>query len=263
MLKIYGETFSNRLLVGTACYPSLEIMRDAIIASEAEIITVSLRRQMQGNKNNNVFWQQVQSLNKRILPNTAGCHNMQDAITTAEMAREIFATDWIKLEVIGDDYNLQPDPFVLVQTAKELIQRGFKVFPYCTDDFIVCRRLLDSGCEVIMPWVAPIGSGKGIINPYALSMLRARLPDTTIIVDAGIGKPSHVVQAFEMGIDAVLLNTAIARAHDPVLMAEAFRASVQAGRQGFMAGLMQERNMAEPSTPVLDTPFWHQTAEKI
>lgn len=263
MLRLYNEIFTSRLLIGTACYPSLKVMSEAIQASNAEIITVSLRRQLSTqNEAENGFWREVQNLNLKLLPNTAGCHNAQDAITTAEMAREIFQTNWIKLEVIGDDYNLQPDPFALLEAARELVQRGFKVFPYCTDDFILCQRLLEVGCEVIMPWVAPIGSGKGIINPYAISLLRARLPNVPIIVDAGIGKPSHATQAMELGADAILLNSAVARAHDPVLMGTAFGAAVLAGRQGFEAGFMQERNMAVPSTPVLDTPFWQQV-EKI
>jgi thiazole synthase len=176
----------------------------------------------------------------------------------AEMAREIFATNWIKLEVIGDDYNLQPDPVELIKAAKILNQRGFIVFPYCTDDLVICQRLRDCGCEILMPWAAPIGSGRGVLNPYALETLRSRLPDVTLIVDAGIGKPSQAAYVMEMGFDAVLLNSAVALAADPVKMAGAFHDAVKAGRSAFEAGMMPERNMAHPSTALLDTPFWLQ-----
>lgn len=258
MLTLYNNYFESRLLLGTACYPSFEIMQQAIIASKAEIITVSLKRQLSGDVKGNTFWQFIKKLNCQLLPNTAGCHNAQDAITTAEMAREIFQTNWIKVEVIGDDYNLAPDPFELVKATHELVKRGFCVFPYCTDDFIVCQRLLDCGAEVLMPWASPIGSGKGLLNPYALSLLRERITHVPLIVDAGIGKPSHAVAAFELGYDAVLLNSAVALAEHPVQMARAFRRAVDAGRLGFTAGFMQERKHASSSTPVFDTPFWHQ-----
>jgi len=174
------------------------------------------------------------------------------------MAREIFQTHWIKLEVIGDDYNLQPDPFELVKAAETLVKKGFEVFPYCTDDLVLCQRLIDCGCRILMPWAAPIGSGKGLINPYALETLRMRLPEATLIVDAGISKPSHAVQAMELGFDAVLLNTAVSLAKHPVQMASAFRDAVIAGRTAFEAGMMFERNIAHPSTSLVDTPFWHQ-----
>src|SRR3990167_4988319 len=222
MLTLYGETFESRLLIGTALYPTFDIMQQAILASGAEIITVSLKRQTSFGNTSNPFWELIKKLNRRLLPNTAGCHTAQDAITTAEMAREIFETSWIKLEVLGDDYNLAPDPFELVKASQALVKRGFCVFPYCTDDFILCQRLLDAGVEVLMPWGSPIGSGKGLLNPYALSLLRARLPNVPLIIDAGIGKPSHAVAALEMGFDGILLNSAIALAEDPVMMAKAF-----------------------------------------
>jgi thiazole synthase len=261
MLELYGEKFNSRLLIGTSSYPTHDIMRNAIIASGADIMTVALKRYAIGDTAHNNFWQLIKNMNLRILPNTAGCHNSQDAITVAKMSREIFQTDWIKLEVIGDTYNLQPDPFELVIAANALIKRGFNVLPYCTDDFILCQRLLDAGCQVLMPWASPIGSGKGIINPYALQTLRQRLPFVPIIIDAGIGKPSDAAIAFELGFDGVLLNSAVALAKDPIGMAKAFKAACIAGRLGFEAGKMPERNHALPSTPVLDTPFWHQ--EKI
>ena len=176
MWKLADTLVSSRLLLGTAQYPSLDIMLQAISASQSQIITVSLRRQSPREKNGNAFWDNIRQLNCHLLPNTAGCHSASDAIMTAEMAREIFQTSWIKLEVIGDDYNLQPDPFELVSAATSLVQRGFEVFPYCTDDLVLCQRLIDAGCKILMPWAAPIGSGKGIINPYALeSCVRAFL----------------------------------------------------------------------------------------
>lgn len=257
MWEVANQTLSSRLFLGTAQYPSLDILKKAIVSSGANVITVALRRQLTHEANRNDFWCSIQDLHCHILPNTAGCHNANDAITTAEMAREIFHTNWIKLEVIGDDYNLQPDPFELIKAAKSLVEKGFEVFPYCTDDLVLCQRLVDCGCRILMPWAAPIGSGKGIINPYALDVLRQRLSNTTLIVDAGIGKPSHATQAMELGYDGVLLNTAVSMARDPIGMASAFRDAVIAGRAAFNAGVMSEREMAHASTPLLDTPFWH------
>jgi len=258
MWKLADKIIESRFLLGTAQYPSLQIMRDAIITSKTNVITVSLKRQSTQPPGDNVFWNSIKDLNCHLLPNTAGCHNAADAINTAEMAREVFQTNWIKLEVIGDDYNLQPDPFELVKAANQLIQNGFEVFPYCTDDLVLCQRLIDCGCQILMPWASPIGSGKGIINVYALETLRARLPHTTLIIDAGIGKPSHATQAMELGFDGVLLNTAVSLSKHPIQMASAFRDAIVAGRSAFKAGMILERNMANPSTSLLDTPFWHQ-----
>jgi len=192
------------------------------------------------------------------LPNTAGCRTAKEAVALAQMSREIFATSWIKLEVIGDDYNLQPDPFGTLDAAEQLIKLGFQVFPYCTDDLVLCQRLRDVGCQVLMPWGSPIGTGRGLLNPYALQTVRERLPEIPLIVDAGIGKPSHAMQALELGFDGVLLNTAVAQAADPILMAQAFREAIEAGRKSYRAGAMPERQTAQPSTPTLGTPFWHQ-----
>jgi thiazole synthase len=174
------------------------------------------------------------------------------------MARELFGTSWIKLEVIGDDYTLQPDPFQLVEAARALVDDGFEVFPYSNSDLIVAQRLVDVGCRIVMPWAAPIGSGQGPTDLRALETLRARLPDTILVIDAGIGKPSHAAQVMEMGYDAVLLNSAIALSHDPIKMGAAFADAIEAGRAGFEAGLMDERTIASPSTPTLGTPFWHR-----
>lgn len=260
MWKIADKLLTSRFLIGTAQYPSLTIMETAINASAASIVTVSLKRQAQHENHGNAFWDTIRKLPIELLPNTAGCHQAEEAVNLAEMAREIFETNWIKLEVIGDDYNLQPDPFELISATKQLVARGFEVFPYCTDDLVLCQRLLDAGCRILMPWAAPIGSGKGLINPYALETLRLRLPQATLIVDAGIGKPSQAAAAMEMGYDAVLLNTAVALAQDPVQMAHAFRDAIVAGRTAYEAGLMPERNVAHPSTSLIDTPFWKQQA---
>jgi len=173
------------------------------------------------------------------------------------MAREVFGTPWLKLELIGDDYTLQPDTLNLVQAATALIKDGFLVLPYCTDDLVLCQRLVDVGCQALMPWAAPIGTGKGPVNPYALRTLRERV-HVPLIVDAGLGLPSHAAQVMEWGFDGVLLNTAVALANDPVRMAGAFAAATQAGRDAFLAGTMAEKESAQPSTPVLGTPFWHQ-----
>lgn len=260
-LNVAGKKLESRLFIGTALYPSPEIMQEAIIASQAQVVTVSLRRQSPGTKGGAQFWDLVKSLNLNLLPNTAGCRTAKEAITTAEMARELFGTNWIKLEVIGDDYTLQPDPFELVEAAKKLVTAGFEVFPYATDDLIVAQRLVDAGCKIIMPWAAPIGSGQGLTDPRALSTLRARLPDAILIVDAGLGKPSHAACVMEMGFDGVLLNSAVALAASPVNMARAFAKAVDAGRLGYISGLMSERDMASPSTPTLGTPFWHQASK--
>ncbi|MFA6303186.1 MAG: thiazole synthase [Legionella sp.] len=258
MWNIAGKSLNSRLILGTSCYPSLSVMEQAIGASGAEAITVSIKRQTAGTPVGESFAHALQKLNCNLLPNTAGCRNAQTAIRTAELARELYATSWIKLEVIGDDYNLQPDPFELVKAAKILVEQGFEVFPYCTDDLVLCQKLVDVGCRILMPWAAPIGSGKGILNPYALETVRYRFPDINLIVDAGIGKPSHAVAVMELGFDGVLLNTAVALAQQPEVMALAFSQAVLAGRKAFEAGMMPERNVAHPSTSLIDTPFWHQ-----
>lgn len=260
MLKIYNQVFNSRFLIGTARYPSLDVMLAAIKASKAEIVTVSLRRQLAENVQNNQFFQKIISTNCKILPNTAGCKSLHEVIATAEMAREIFETNWIKLEVIGDDYTLQPDSFGLVVAAEKLISLGFEVLPYCTADLVLCTKLAGLGCQVLMPLASHIGTGKGIQYTEELVLLRERFPEITLIVDAGIGAPSHAALALELGYDAVLLNTAVAQANDPILMAGAFAKAIEAGAEAYRAGLMLARSSAQASTPVLDTPFWHQKA---
>ncbi|QIB65347.1 thiazole synthase [Kineobactrum salinum] len=259
MWSLADRELGSRLLLGSAQYPSPAIMEQSIAASGAEVVTVALRRQQPETGAGRDFWQRLKSLGLHLLPNTAGCHTAKSAITTALMARELFDTHWIKLEVIGDDYNLQPDPFALLEAARELVGQGFEVFPYCTDDLVLAERLVQAGCRILMPWAAPIGTGRGLVNPYGLRCLRARLPDITLIVDAGIGTPSHATRALEMGYDAVLLNTAVAQAEDPVMMARAFRAAVEAGYLARQAGPVPRRELAVASTPVVGKPFWHES----
>jgi thiazole synthase len=254
-LTVYTTQLRSRLFLGTSLYPSPQIMLDAVAASGCDVVTVSLRRESSAEKSGQAFWTLIESANVRVLPNTAGCRGVKEAVNTAHMARELFKTPWIKLEVIGDDDTLQPDVFALVEAARILIDEGFEVFPYTTDDLVVADRLLNAGCQVLMPWGAPIGSGRGLNNRYALRSMRAHFPDVPLIVDAGIGLPSHATDALELGYDAILLNTAVARAGDPVTMARAFALAVQAGRSAWQARPMVQRDMAAPSTPLLGTPF--------
>jgi thiazole synthase len=255
---LYGETFTSRLLLGTSRYPSPQILENAVALSRPGMITVSLRRQGTSTAEAHTgFWDLLKKMAVPVLPNTAGCHSPQEAITTAQMAREVFETDWIKLELIGDDYTLQPDTLRLVQTAETLIKDGFKVLPYCTEDLIVCQRLVDAGCQAVMPWAAPIGTGQGPLNPYAMKLLRERL-QVPLLVDAGLGLPSHACTVMEWGFDGILLNTAVALADDPVAMANAFAKAVDAGRTAYLSGAMQAQSSAQASTPLVGTPFWHQ-----
>lgn len=253
---IAGATLESRFFLGTAAYPSPQAMEDAVRASGTQVITVSLKRQAAtGADSGRTFFSMIRELGCHLLPNTAGCRTAAEAVSLAHMAREVFDTSWIKLEVIGDEHTLQPDVFELVAAADTLTRDGFQVFPYCTDDLIVCQRLLDAGCPVLMPWAAPIGSGQGLIHLSALRTLRERLPDTPLIVDAGIGSPMDAVQAMELGFDAVLLNSAVSRALDPVRMAQAFKWAIQAGRLAWEAGIMAEQDMAVATTPVTGRPF--------
>jgi thiazole synthase len=201
------------------------------------------------------FWALIEQLGVRVLPNTAGCRTAKEAVATAHMARELFGTSWVKLEVIANDDTLQPDLFGLVEATGILAAEGFEVLPYTTDDLSAAERLVAAGCTVLMPWAAPIGSARGLTNKEGLKTLRAYFPDVTLIVDAGLGAPSHVAEVMELGCDAVLLNTAVAKAGDPVKMAQAFARAVEGGRLAFEAGLIEPRDMASPSTPVAGTPF--------
>ncbi|MDA5558592.1 thiazole synthase [Shimia sp. MMG029] len=254
MRPFYGVDLPNPLMLGTAQYPSPAILEEAFRASGAGVATVSLRREGAGGTGQ-TFWKMIQDLGVHVLPNTAGCHTVKEAVTTAHMAREVFDTKWIKLELIGHTDSLQPDVFQLVEAARILSEDGFEVFPYTTEDLIVGERLLEAGCEVLMPWGAPIGSGRGLNNIYALRAMRAEFPDVPLVVDAGIGLPSHAAAAMELGFDAVLLNTAVARAGDPVAMARAMIRAVEAGQAAFEADPIEARDMAEASTPVIGKAF--------
>jgi thiazole synthase len=249
-LLLYDTPVASRLLLGTSQYPSPAILAEAVRASKADIVTVSLRRESAALREGQDFWRLIRNLGVKVLPNTAGCHSAKEAITTAQMAREVFDTDWVKLEVIGEADTLQPDVFGLVEAARILSADGFQVFPYTTEDLVAAERLLEAGCKVLMPWGAPIGSGQGLNNRFGLRAMRAHFPDIPLIVDAGIGAPSHAAAAMELGYDAVLLNTAVAKAADPVVMAKAFAMAIEAGRLGYEAGMMPARDMAAPSTPV-------------
>ena len=255
-LSLYGMSLTSRLLLGTSRYPSPQVMSQAVRASRAGVVTVSVRREAARADTGRSFFDYIKALGVAVMPNTAGCRTPKEAITTAQMARELFGTDWIKLEVIGNDDTLQPDLFGLVEAAAVLCKDGFKVFPYTTEDLVAAERLLGAGCAVLMPWGAPIGTGRGLANPYALRSLRQYFPDVPLIIDAGIGAPSHAAAAMEMGFDAVLLNTAVAAAADPVRMAGAFAVAIEAGRIAYEAGLMEMRDMAVPSTPIAGTPFF-------
>ncbi|MFC5583221.1 thiazole synthase [Rhodanobacter terrae] len=250
-MNLYGIEVASRLWLGTARYPSPAILGDAVRASGTDIVTVSLRRESGTQRGGQDFWSIIRGLGVRVLPNTAGCHSVKEAVTTAQMARDIFQTSWIKLEVIGEVDTLQPDVFGLVEAANVLCADGFEVFPYTTDDLVVAERLLEAGCRVLMPWGAPIGTGMGLNNLFGLRALRAHFPEVPLIVDAGIGRPSHAAAAMELGYDGVLLNTAVAMAGDPVVMAGAFAQAVEAGRAAFLAQPMECRDIATPSTPLL------------
>jgi thiazole synthase len=255
MLSLYSTTVRSRLMLGTARYSSPAVLAQAVKAARTEIVTVSLRRESAGERAGQAFWALIRQLGVRVLPNTAGCHSVKEAVTTAHMAREVFGTPWIKLEVIGEDDTLQPDVFGLVEAARTLSVEGFEVFPYTTEDLVVAERLLSAGCQVLMPWGAPIGSGRGLNNLFGLTALRAHFPEVPLIIDAGLGVPSHAARALELGFDAVLINTAVAQARDPVQMAAAFAQAVEAGFAARQAGPIEPRDLAAPSTPLIGTAF--------
>ena len=250
-LVIADKTFRSRLLLGTGGFRSLEEMGEAIRVSATELVTVALRRvdpQQRGS-----IMDVLADAGVDVLPNTAGCYTARDAITTAQMAREAFETDWVKLEVIGDDRTLLPDAVELVAAAEALVADGFIVLPYTTDDPILARRLEDVGCAAVMPLGSPIGSGMGIRNPYNIAIIRERT-ELPVVLDAGVGTASDAALAMELGCDAVLCASAISRAHDPVAMARAIRAGVEGGRLARRAGRIPRRLHAEASTPDAGLP---------
>ncbi len=250
-LVIAGRSFYSRLLLGTGGFTSHDALRAALAASRAEMCTVALRR-LDPHARGSIL-DVLEAAGVQILPNTAGCYTARDAVVTAKLAREAFATDWIKLEVIGDDRTLLPDAPELLAAAEELVQEGFVVLPYTTDDPILARRLEDVGCAAVMPLGSPIGSGMGIRNPYNLSIMleRAGVP---VILDAGVGTASDAALAMELGLDAVLCASAVSRAEDPVLMAHAIRLAVEAGRLARSAGRIPRRRYALASTPEEGVP---------
>jgi thiazole synthase len=245
-LVIAGRTFRSRLILGTGGFPRLEALADAIRASGTELVTVALRRIDPGQPSSIV--DVIDEAGVQLLPNTAGCYTARDAVATARLAREAFETDWIKLEVIGDERTLLPDAPELLRAVEELVADGFVVLPYTNDDPVLGRRLQDAGCAAVMPLGSPIGSGMGIRNAYNLSILRERV-SVPLVLDAGVGTASDAALAMELGCDAVLCASAISRAEDPVAMACAIRAAVEAGRLARSAGRIPRRLYAEPSTP--------------
>ncbi len=249
-LSIGDLTLKSRLLLGTSGYPSLQVMLESIAASGSQFITVAIRRMNLGDTQEEGFLSTIRSLPVNLLPNTAGCYTAKEAVLVAELAREALETDWIKLEVIGDDETLMPDVEQLLKAASELVLAGFKVMVYSNDDPITCRKLADIGCEAVMPLASPIGSGMGIVNPYNLQLIRELLPDTPLLVDAGIGTASDAALAMELGYDGVLLNTAVSKAKHPVRMAAAMKHAVEGGRLAHLAGRIPRRFYAQASSPM-------------
>ncbi len=246
LFRLGDKEFTSRLILGTARYPNPQVMMDSLRASGTELVTVAIRRFNLKEKSNDVLdWIKNEFA---LLPNTAGCYTAKEAIFTAELAREALETNWIKLEVIGDDETLMPDVVELLKGAEELVRLGFTVLPYCNDDPITCRKLADIGCAAVMPLAAPIGSGAGIRNPFNIQIIR-ELVTIPVIIDAGIGTASDAALAMELGADAILLNTAISRAEHPVMMANAMRHGVEAGRLAYLAGRIPETLFAERSSP--------------
>ncbi|HEY4429379.1 MAG TPA: thiazole synthase [Solirubrobacteraceae bacterium] len=245
-LSIAGRAMRSRLLLGTGGFPSLEVLSEAIAASGSELVTVALRRVDPRARGS--LLDVLAEAGVEVLPNTAGCHTARDAVLTARLAREAFATDWVKLEVIGDEDTLLPDAPELLRAAEELVDDGFVVLPYTNDDPVLARRLADAGCAAVMPLGSPIGSGMGIRNPYNLSLIRDAV-DVPVILDAGVGTASDATLAMELGCDAVMAASAIARAEDPVRMARAMRAAVEAGHLARAAGRIPRRRYATASTP--------------
>lgn len=248
-LQIGPYTFRSRLFIGTARYPNHQVMLEAIEASGAEVVTVAIRRLNLNDPTQESVLDLLDRKRYTVLPNTAGCFTAKDAILTARLAREALETDLIKLEVIGDDRTLFPDVEQLVRAAAELVRDGFVVLPYTNDDPVTAKKLEDVGCAAVMPLGAPIGSGLGIRNPYNLAIIR-EMVSVPVIVDAGVGTASDAAIAMELGMDGVLLNTAVAGARHPVQMARAMRLAVEAGRLAYLAGRIPKKLYATASSPM-------------
>ncbi|CCG01097.1 thiazole synthase [Blastococcus saxobsidens] len=246
-----GETFTSRLLLGTGGVPSLEVLEASVRASGTQLVTVALRR-VEASATSSMM-AVLDRCGVRLLPNTAGCHTAREAVLTARLAREAFGTDWVKLEVIGDDHTLLPDAVELLDAAEQLVAEGFTVLAYTTDDPILGRRLADVGCAAVMPLGSPIGSGLGIRNPHNIALLREAV-QVPVVLDAGIGTASDAAQAMELGCDAVLLASAVTRARDPERMALAMRQAVEGGRLARLAGRIPRRWHAEASTSFAGLP---------
>lgn len=250
LLRIGDMTFGSRLLIGTSRYPSPQVMLDSLEASGAEIATVSIRRVNVYDRSDESVLSLLRERGYTLLPNTAGCYTAKEAVLVAELAREALETDLIKLEVIGDDETLLPDVEHTLTAARTLIEKGFTVLAYSNDDPITCRKLAEIGCAAVMPLGSPIGSGMGLTNPYNLRLVRELVPDTPLIVDAGIGTASDAATAMELGYDGILLNTAVSEAKHPVLMATAMRRAVEAGRLAYQSGRIPRRFYAQASSPM-------------
>jgi thiazole synthase len=250
-LKIGKYQFESRLIVGTGKYPSMDVMQAAHAATGAELVTVAIRRINLDNAEGKTLLDYIDRDRYTILPNTAGCYNAKEAVLTARLARELLETDLIKLEVIGDAQTLHPDAHQTLVAAEELVSDGFTVLPYIGDDPIACKQLEEAGCAAVMPLAAPIGSGLGVCNPYSIRIIKERAT-VPVIVDAGVGTASDATIAMELGVDALLMNTGIAKAASPVLMAAAMKHAVIAGRQAFLAGRMDKRLYASASSPLQD-----------
>ncbi len=250
LLVIAGKEFHSRVMLGTGKYPNYQVMAEAHRRAETEIITLAVRRINLTDRSKESLLDYIDLKKYTLLPNTAGCYNTQDAIRTAHLAREALDTNWIKLEVIGDEKTLYPDNEGLVEATKVLVKEGFVVLPYFNDDLIVARKLIDAGAAAVMPLAAPIGSGLGIQNFTTMRILRECVTTVPIIVDAGVGTASDVAIAMELGMDGVLLNTAVAEAKDPGAMAEAMGLAVRAGRLAYLAGRMPRRLYASASSPL-------------
>lgn len=248
MLTIAGKSFASRLLMGSGGYPNQQVLLDALAAAQPALVTVAIRRISLEAYAESL----VDLLDEKytLLPNTAGCMTVQDAVLTAELGREALQTDWVKLELIGDRETQYPDVEQLLRATEELVKARFTVLPYCNEDPVTCRKLADAGAAAVMPLGSPIGSGLGIVNPYAIERIVVTSP-VPVILDAGVGTASDAAMAMELGCDGVLLNTAVAKARDPRRMAAAMRAAVTAGRDARLAGRIPKRTQAEPSSPQL------------
>jgi len=249
--KIADMEFTSRLLVGTAKYKDADTMKKAIIASGAEIVTVAIRRMPVNEPNFSYVYEFIKEQNLTVLPNTAGCYTVKDAVLTAQLGREALGTNFVKLEVIGDERTLFPDNEGLLDAAKELVGDGFIVMPYCIDDPIICRKLEDIGCAAVMPLAAPIGSGLGVRNPYNIRII-VEHSNVPVLLDAGVGTASDATFAMELGVNALLMQTAISEAKDPVKMAEAMNKATVAGRLAFEAGRIPKKLYATASSPITD-----------